>query len=205
MTQSLPWNLPLGELLHNIAATPDGLSDQEAKRRLAVYGPNNAMVRRRRRLRRQLLDRLANPLILILLFASGLSAWTGEVTSFVIIVVIILLSVTLDVVQQRRAETTVDALRRSVGLKAQVLRNGVCREVPLDQLVPGDVVNLIAGDIVPGDSRLLSARDCFVNQAMLTGEAYPVKKQAGDLAAPADEASGASNFLFMGTSVVSTM
>ena len=203
MTQSLPWNLPLGELLHNIVATPDGLSDQEAKRRLAVYGPNNAMVRRRRRLWRQILDRLANPLILILLFASGLSAWTGEVTSFVIIVVIILLSVTLDVVQQRRAETTVDALRRSVGLKAQVLRNGVCREVPLDQLVPGDVVNLIAGDIVPGDSRLLSARDCFVNQAMLTGEAYPVKKQAGDLAAPAEEASGATNFLFMGTSVVS--
>jgi Mg2+-importing ATPase len=203
MTQSLPWNLPLGELLHNIVATPDGLSDQEAKRRLAVYGPNNAMVRRRRRLWRQIFDRLANPLILILLFASGLSAWTGEVTSFVIIVVIILLSVTLDVVQQRRAETTVDALRRSVGLKAQVLRNGVCREVPLDQLVPGDVVNLIAGDIVPGDSRLLSARDCFVNQGMLTGEAYPVKKQAGDLAAPADEASGASNFLFMGTSVVS--
>ena len=203
MTQSLPWNLPLGELLHDTVATPDGLSDQEAKRRLAVYGPNNAMVRRRRRLWRQILDRLANPLILILLFASGLSAWTGEVTSFVIIVVIILLSVTLDVVQQRRAETTVDALRRSVGLKAQVLRNGVCREVPLDQLVPGDVVNLIAGDIVPGDSRLLSARDCFVNQAMLTGEAYPVKKQAGDLAAPADEASGASNFLFMGTSVVS--
>jgi Mg2+-importing ATPase len=203
MTQSLPWNLPLGELLHNIAATPEGLSDPEAKRRFAVYGPNDAMVRRRRRLWRQILDRLANPLILILLFASGLSAWTGEVTSFAIIVVIILLSVTLDVVQQRRAETTVDALRRSVGLKAQVLRNGVCREVPLDQLVPGDVVNLIAGDIVPGDSRLLSARDCFVNQALLTGEAYPVKKQAGDLAAPADEASGASKFLFMGTSVVS--
>ena len=99
-----------------------------------------AMVHRRRRLWRQILDRLANPLILILLFASGLSAWTGEVTSFVIIVVIILLSVVLDVVQQRRAETTVDALRRSVGLKAQVLRDGVCREVPLDRLVPGDVV-----------------------------------------------------------------
>ena len=151
----------------------------------------------------KIFDRLANPLILILLFASGLSAWTGEVTSFVIIVVIILLSVTLDVVQQRRAETTVDALRRSVGLKAQVLRNGVCREVPLDQLVPGDVVNLIAGDLVPGDSRLLSARDCFVNQAMLTGEAYPVKKQAGDLAAPPTRRPGALKFLFMGTSVVS--
>src|SRR4029079_14129520 len=129
MTQSLPWNLPLGELLHNIVATPDGLSDQEAKRRLAVYGPNNAMVRRRRRLWRQIFDRPSNPLILTRLYASALSAWSGEFTSFVIIVVIILLSVTLDVVQQRRAETTVDALRRSVGLKGQVLRSAVCREV----------------------------------------------------------------------------
>jgi len=203
MTQSLPWNLPLDGLLQETAATPDGLSDEEAKRRLAVYGPNNAMVRRRRPLWRQILDRLANPLILILLFASGLSAWTGEVTSFVIIVTIILLSLVLDVVQQHRAETTVDALRRSVGLKALVLRDGVCREIDLDQLVPGDVVELRAGDVVPGDSRLLVARDCFVNQAMLTGEAYPVKKQPLNLAAPADEVSGASNFLFMGTSVVS--
>jgi P-type Mg2+ transporter len=203
MVQSLPWNLPLDGLLREIGATSDGLSGAEAKLRLAEYGPNDAMLHRRRALWRQVRDRLANPLILILLFASGLSAWTGEVTSFVIIVTIILLSLVLDVVQQHRAETTVDALRRSVGLKAQVLRDGVCREIPLDQLVPGDVVELRAGDVVPGDSRLLSARDCFVNQAMLTGEAYPVEKQAGDLAAPADEPSGAANFLFMGTSVIS--
>ncbi len=97
---------------------------------------------RRRPLWRQILDRLGNPLVLILLFASGLSAWTGDVTSFAIIVVIILLSVVLDVVQQRRAENTVDALRRSVGLKAQVLREGGCRESAVDRLVPGDVVEL---------------------------------------------------------------
>ena len=201
--EGLPWNVPLEGLLGDLGATRDGLSAREARRRLAEYGPNDAMVRRRRPLWRQIIDRLGNPLILILLFASGLSAWTGEVTSFVIIVTIILLSLVLDVVQQRRAETTVDALRRSVGLKAQVLRDGVCREVDLDRLVPGDIVELRAGDVVPGDSRLLSARDCFVNQAMLTGEAYPVKKQAGDLAAPDEEVSAASNFLFMGTSVIS--
>ena len=201
--ETLPWNVPLDGLLGDLRATRDGLSSREATRRLAEYGPNDAMVRRRRPLWRQIIDRLGNPLILILLFASGLSAWTGDVTSFVIIVTIILLSLVLDIVQQRRAETTVDALRRSVGLKAQVLRDGVCREIDLDQLVPGDIVELRAGDVVPGDSRILSARDCFVNQAMLTGEAYPIKKQAGDLAAPDDEVSGAWNFLFMGTSVVS--
>jgi Mg2+-importing ATPase len=203
MADGLPWNLPLDGLLRQIHATPGGLSDREVKRRLAEYGANDALVHRRRPLWRQILDRLANPLILILLFASGLSAWTGEVTSFVIIVVIILLSVVLDVVQQARAENTVDALRRSVGLKAQVLRDGEAHEIPVDQLVPGDVVELKAGDIVPGDCRLLTARDLFVNQALLTGEPYPVEKRAAELAVPTEEPSSATNFAFMGTSVIS--
>ena len=203
MVDSPPWNLPLHGLLLALDATPGGLSDQAARQRLAECGPNDALAHRRRPLWRQILDRFANPLILILLFASGLSAWTGQVTSFVIIVVIILLSVVLDVVQQARAENTVDALRRSVGLTAEALRDGAIREIPVDQLVPGDVVELQAGDIVPGDCRLLAARDLFVNQALLTGEPYPVEKRAADLAPPADEPSGAENFAFMGTSVIS--
>jgi len=203
MVDSPPWNLPLHGLLLALDATPGGLSDQAARQRLAECGPNDALAHRRRPLWRQILDRFANPLILILLFASGLSAWTGQVTSFVIIVVIILLSVVLDVVQQARAENTVDALRRSVGLTAEALRDGTIREIPVDQLVPGDVVELQAGDIVPGDCRLLAARDLFVNQALLTGEPYPVEKRAADLAPPADEPSGAENFAFMGTSVIS--
>ena len=203
MVDSPPWNLPLHGLLLALDATPGGLSDQAARQRLAECGPNDALAHRRRPLWRQILDRFANPLILILLFASGLSAWTGQVTSFVIIVVIILLSVVLDVVQQARAENTVDALRRSVGLTAEALRDGTIREIPVDQLVPGDVVELQAGDIVPGDCRLLAARDLFVNQALLTGEPYPVEKRPADLAPPADEPSGAENFAFMGTSVIS--
>ena len=199
----LPWNLPLDELLRRLNAKPGGLADRDAKRRLAEYGPNDALMHRRRPLWRHIIERLANPLIIILLFASGLSAWTGEVTSFVIIVVIILLSVVLDVAQQRRAENTIDALRRSVGLRTQVLRDGDRREIAVDQLAPGDVVELKAGDVVPGDSRVLTARDCFVNQALLTGEPFPVEKQAKDLVAPSGEPSGAANFLFMGTSVIS--
>jgi Mg2+-importing ATPase len=201
--ENLPWNVPLDRLLGDLRATPDGLSSREARCRLAEYGPNDAMVRRRRPLWRQVIDRLGNPLVLILLFASCLSAWTGDVTSFAIIVVIILLSVVLDVVQQRRAENTVDALRRSVGLKAQALRDGASHEVPVDRLVPGDVVELEAGSIVPGDCRLIAARDCFVNQALLTGESFPVEKKAGDLSAPTEDISAAVNFVFMGTSVIS--
>jgi P-type Mg2+ transporter len=203
MVESLPWNLPLARLLAELEAALKGLNGGEAARRHAKYGPNDALLHRRRPLWRQVLDRLANPLILILLFASGLSAWTGEVTSFALIVGIILLSVVLDVVQQARAENTVDALRRSVGLNAEVLRDGTVEKVPVDQLVPGDVVELKAGDIVPGDCRLLAARDLFVNQALLTGEAYPAEKHAIDLSAPVEEAGQAANFLCMGTSVIS--
>jgi Mg2+-importing ATPase len=203
VAESLPWNVSLPKLLGLLGASPGGLSDKAARKRVAKYGLNDALAQWRRPLWRQILDRFANPLILILLFASGLSAWTGEVTSFVIIVVIILLSVVLDVVQQARAENTVDALRRSVGLRAQALRGGKVRDIPVDHLVPGDVVELKAGDIVPGDCRLLAARDLFVNQALLTGEPYPVEKRAADLAPPAEEPSGASNFVFMGTSAIS--
>ena len=200
---SLPWNVPLDELLRELRSTREGLSERQAKRRLGQYGPNDALVHRRRPLWRQVIDRLGNPLVLILLFASGLSAWTGDVASFAIIVVIILLSVVLDVVQQRRAENTVDALRRSVGLKAKVLRDGACQEILVDGLVPGDIVVLEAGAIVPGDCRLIAARDCFVNQALLTGESFPVEKRPVDLAAPTEDVSAAMNFLFMGTSVIS--
>jgi Mg2+-importing ATPase len=203
MVESLPWNRSLDGLLRELGATSSGLGAEEAKRRLVEHGPNDTLSHRRRPLWRQTVERLANPLVLILLFASGLSAWTGEVTSFVIIVSIILLSVVLDVVQQRRAENTVDALRRSVGLQTRVLRDGGCREVPVDQLVPGDVVELRAGDLVPGDCRLLTARDFFVNQALLTGEPYPIEKQPAELAAPAEAAATAVNFLCMGTSVIS--
>jgi magnesium-transporting ATPase (P-type) len=197
MAETLPWNLPLPRLLAELGTTRSGLSGEDAARRLAKYGPNDALAHRRRPLWRQLLDRFANPLILILLFASGLSAWTGEVTSFALIVGIILLSVVLDVVQQARAENTVDALRRSVGLKAEVLRDGKIREVAVDALVPGDVVELKAGDIVPGDCRLVAARDLFVNQALLTGEAYPAEKEAGDLPSLVDEPGQAANFLLL--------
>ncbi len=197
------WGAPLAQLTSELRATQDGLASAEAARRLAEFGPNDALDRRRRALWKQILDRFANPLVLILLFASGLSAWTGEVASCIIIVVIILLSVVLDVAQQWRAEHAVEALRRSVGLKAEALRDGRQQSVAVELLVPGDVVRLKAGDIVPADCRLLAARDFFVNQALLTGEPYPVEKHAGDLQGPADDIAQAANTLFMGTSSIS--
>lgn len=197
------WNEPVAALASRLHATPQGLTSAEADERYRRDGPNDGMSRRRRPLWLEIVDRFANPLVLILLFASVLSAWTGEVVSFVIIIVIVALSVVLDLVQQLRAENAVDALRRSVALEAAVVRDGTERPLPVEGLVVGDVVKLAAGDVAPADCRLIAARDLFVNQAILTGEAYPVEKHADDLAAPTDAIGHATNALFMGTSVIS--
>ncbi len=184
-------------------ATRGGLATQEVVRRLTQYGPNDALSRRRWPLWRQVLPSLREPAYSHPVLRSRLSAWTGQATSFFIIAAIILLSVVLDVVQQLRAENTVEALRQSVGLRTQVVRDGREQTIAVEQLVPGDVVRLTAGDIVPADCRLLAARDFFVNQALISGEPYPVEKHAGDLPNPAGEISEAGNFLFMGTSAIS--
>jgi len=195
------WQSPI-ETLPGPQPWSRGLTQAEASERYEKFGPNDVLAERARPLWRAVVDRFSNPLILILLFASALSAWTGDVLSFAIIVAIVLLSVVLDVVQQRRAENAVDALRRSVGLKATVVRDGTEAELPVERLVPGDVVRLSAGDIVPADCRLLEAASLYVNQSLLTGEPYPVAKDAAATAA-SDSPAEALNAVFAGTSVIS--
>ena len=191
-------------LLIRLATTSAGLDTAEAKSRLTTFGPNDAATVKRSPLWLQFLTRFRNPLVIILLVASGLSAATGDVASFLIVVTIVTISITLDFVQEVRAQNAVEALRRTVAVQATVRRrNGASLSVPIDQLVPGDIVELIAGDLVPADSRLLESRDLFVNQALLTGEPYPAEKQASDEALGAENPAGASNAVFAGTSVIS--
>jgi Mg2+-importing ATPase len=197
------WREPVGQLLGRLRTTLKGLEAADAKSRIATYGPNDAATVKRTPLWLQFLARFTNPLVLILLVASGLSAATGDVASFIIVVSIVTISITLDFVQEVRAQNAVDALRRSVAVQANVRRQGTCLSVPVDQLVPGDIVELIAGDLVPADSRLLESRDLFINQALLTGEPYPVDKRTSDAALGAENPAGASNALFAGTSVIS--
>ena len=197
------WKEPADRLLVRLATTPAGLDTAEVQSRLATYGPNDAATVKRSPLWLQFLARFRNPLVIILLVASGLSAATGDVASFVIVVTIVTISMTLDFVQEVRAQNAVEALRRSVAVQATVRRDGASLSVPIDQLVPGDIVELIAGDLVPADSRLLESRDLFVNQALLTGEPYPAEKQASDAASGAENPAGASNAVFAGTSVIS--
>jgi Mg2+-importing ATPase len=197
------WKKSATVLLTALTTTDTGLSSQEAKQRLARYGSNDATAPKRAPGWLRFVKLLGNPLVIILLVASGLSALTGDVPSFVIIAAIVLLSVLLDFVQESRAQTAVDALREKVALRAEVRRDGAETTLPVAQLVPGDIVLLSAGDLVPADGVLLSTRDLYVNQALLTGESYPVEKHAADQGDPAAEISEVGCVALAGASVVS--
>ncbi len=144
--------------------------------------------------------------MLLLLAAATISAFVGDRASCIIIVAMVTLSVALDFVQETRAGHAAEALQRQVALRARVVRDGKTADTPADEIVPGDVIELGPGSLVPADARLLAVKNLFVNQALLTGESFPVDKRADDLAA-ADAAGataeGATNSVFMGTSVVS--
>lgn len=178
-----------------------GLTSAEAEARLRTIGPNVFQGHPRQSLVRQYLSRFGNPLVLILLVASAVSAFTGEVTNFLIISCIVMLSVTLDFVQEHRANAAAEKLRQTVSIQATVLRDGAPREVAVSRLVPGDVVLLSAGDLIPADGIVIDARDLFVKQSVLTGETYPVEKRPGPPGG--SDIQEAANAVFMGTSVIS--
>ncbi len=180
-----------------------GLSNVDAEAALRTHGPNAIEAEVSRSVFVELLSRFRNPLVLILLFASVVSAATGDVANFVIIGVIVVMSVVLDFVQERRATRAAASLRASVALTARTLRDARWSEVPVIDLVPGDVVALSAGDRVPADGRLVEANGLFANEGLLTGESYPAEKRTGDLPAEATEVHCASNAVFMGSSIVS--
>jgi P-type Mg2+ transporter len=183
--------------------TAVGLTTVEAARRLAQFGPNEPVVTRRLAAIVQLLRLFMNPLVAILLVASAVSAALGEVVDAVIIVTIITLSVAINFWQSYRSERAAEHLRSMVAPTATVNRDGAWQEVPLRTVVPGDLIRLSAGDLVPADSRILEARDLSVQQSMLTGESLPVEKTAAAAGGPDDTGPRAPHLVFLGTSVVS--
>jgi P-type Mg2+ transporter len=196
------WQIHAAALMERLSSSPDGLSSAEAAARLFQFGPNLIHAERKRALVLQFLAKFRNPLVIILLTASALSAFTGDATSFFIIGTIVLISVTLDFVQEYRAGQAAERLRQSVAVRGQVLREGKPLEIPLAEMVPGDVALLSAGNLVPCDGRVLEAKDFFVNQALLTGEPFPVEKAAGELPGEPDVLA-AGNTVLLGTSVIS--
>jgi Mg2+-importing ATPase len=175
---------------------PPGLSSAEAARRLAEAGPNEPVPRSRAGFGEQARAQLANPLVLILLAASGVSFAVGQWLNASIIAGIVILGLALNLLQTYRSGRATEALRESVASRASVHRDGRWAEILRREVVPGDLVRLSAGDLVPADADLLEARDLHVQEASLTGESLPVEKEAGS---PRE---GRSR-VFLGTSVVS--
>jgi len=196
-------SLPAEEILLRLGTSGSGLSSQEAERRLEIYGPNELAKRKKRAAIIEFLSHFRSPLLMILMFAGLVSGILGETTNAAIIFSIIILSVVLDFYQESMAERAAEMLRERVATTATVLRDGVRREVKLSEIVPGDIICLSAGDIVPADCRIITAKDLFVNQSALTGESFPVEKIADPIASPGASIEEWRNFLFMGTSIVS--
>ena len=183
------------------------MTGEEAEKRLTKYGSNLLVPKKRSDTLTLLLTQFKSPLIIILIFAAGLSLYLdvsqGALpTNAIIIVTIILISSLLGFWQERGAANAVEKLLAIVQTKATVLRDGNQKDIPVEMIVPGDVVILNAGDLIPGDSIVLESKDLFVNEASLTGETYPAEKNAGILP-PATSLSQRTNSLFLGTNVVS--
>ncbi|MDD5340038.1 MAG: magnesium-translocating P-type ATPase [Candidatus ainarchaeum sp.] len=196
--------LPMKELLSRLGASVDGLSAKDAHKHLHLYGHNELAKKERKSPILAFLAYFNNPLILILLAAGAVAGFLGEIVEAITIFIMVLLSVVLSFVQEHRAERAAEDLRKRVATTATVLRDGVKHEIHLNTIVPGDVVFLSAGDIVPADARIIEAKDLFVDQAALTGESFPAEKQPEPLKSDCvAEVTEWRNYLFMGTSVVS--
>lgn len=196
------WSIPASLLLQQLQITPQGLTSDEANQRLARYGFNLLKPKKRSDALTLFLTQFKSPIILILLFAAGLSLFLHDPVDAIIILMIVLVSGLLGFWQERGAVHAVEKLLAIVQIKATVLREGASVEIPIEEIVPGDIVILNAGDVIPGDCLLLDSKDLFVDEATLTGETYPAEKAVGVL--PADTPLGKrTNSLFMGTHVVS--
>ncbi len=178
------------------------MTEDEAGKRLKQYGSNLLTPKKRSDAPTLLLAQFKSPVVLILIFAGGLSFFLGDSVNAFIILVIILVSSLLGLSQERGANKAVEKLLAIVQTKATIVRDGTQKEIPVEGIVPGDIIILNAGDLIPGDSLVIESKDLFVNEASLTGETYPAEKAAGVLP-PETSLSQRTNSLFMGTNVVS--
>jgi Mg2+-importing ATPase len=195
------WETPLADLLQKLQAPLTGLTSEEAAKRLALYGPNSLVRESRFARLRSFVGLLANPLVLILIAASVVSLALGDPIGGAIIIAIVLMSVLLNFFMEFQAQHAVEEIQKQVATTAAVLRDGKEQEIPVAKLVPGDIIHLNAGDLVPADARLVTVKDLQVREAALTGESLPVEKLAHDLTARKHGIGDANNCVFLGTAV----
>ncbi len=196
-------SLSIEETLKKLNTLEKGLSSHEAHERLEEYGPNETAKRKKRTIIVQILSKFLNPLVIVLIIIGIFSLFFGEKISAFLILMMILLSVLLSFIQEYRSGKEADKLREMVRSTATVCRNGNPAEIKINEIVPGDVVDLFAGDMIPADLRIISCKDLFINQSSLTGEAFPVEKISNPLSEVSNYVTDLRNIAFMGSSVIS--
>jgi len=196
------WSIPATDMFERLDATSEGLGTADARRRLDRVGSNLLKPQVRSNAFSLLLGQFKSPIIVLLLFATGLSFFLHDLVNALPILAIVVASGLLGFWQEHSATRAVERLLAMVQVKATVLRDGAPCDVPIEEIVPGDVVVLNAGDLIPGDCRIVESRDLFVDEATLTGETFPAEKSSGVLTADTPLAQR-TNALWMGTHVVS--
>lgn len=194
------WSHDAEEILASLGSTSQGLDKTTALLRLKETGPNALQEKARTTPIKIFLSQFKSPIVLILLFATVVSMFVQEWVDAIIILAIVVGSALLSFYQEYNASNAVEELKAQVSLKTLVLRGGQKIEIPSEEIVPGDIILLSAGSLIPADGVLLEAKDFFVNQAVLTGETFPVEKKAGIVSAEASLVER-TNCVFMGTNV----
>jgi Mg2+-importing ATPase len=196
------WSKTVDEVAQSLNASTDGLSETNAQEALQRLGPNSIQSKEKITPLGLFLNQFKSPIVLILVFATLVSAFLRDWPDAVIILLIVMGSALLSFFQEFNANNAAEKLREQVSFKTDVIRDGKPASIPTEDIVPGDVVMLSAGSLIPADGLVIEARDFFVNQAVLTGETFPVEKMPGKSPENAGLAER-TNVVFMGTNVSS--
>jgi Mg2+-importing ATPase len=190
-------------LFEKLKTSPSGLTEEEVQKRLDEYGYNEPAKKKKRTILLQILSKFINPLVIVLLIIAAFSLFFGEKVSAILVILMAAMSVMLSFFQEYRAGKEAEKLSEMVRATATIHRDGKPKEVPIRNIVPGDIVDLFAGDMIPADVRIISCKDLFLNQASLTGESFPAEKTATPIQTQSRSAVDLTNIAFMGSSVVS--
>lgn len=198
------------ELFASLSATRPGLTGEEAESRLDSFGKNVITTGNKNTPMHRLREAVINPFNIILLFIAGITYFTDvamasqpDYLTVIIIISLVLLSSTVAFIQSQRSDSAAESLSKLISNKADVWRDGKLIEIPMEEVVPGDIVRLSAGDMLPADVRFLTTKDTFIAQSALTGESHPVEKFSGVNNEPQDGLTDLHNIGFMGTNIVS--
>ena len=195
--------LSVNEAMKKFESNLDGISEEEAEKKLKEYGLNELSTGKKYNIFIDILQRFKNPLVIQLLIICLVSFFMGDIRSAVVVGGMIFLSVFLAFFQERKSNKAAEELRHLVQTSAIVIRDGKEKQIPINEIVPGDIVILAAGSIIPADLRIIFAKDFFVSQSALTGESMPVEKFSESEVKDVKDALSLTNSCFQGSTVIS--